>query len=240
MSIVQWTGTASTPWQKVYTNEAPSGKPLDLTLITNAWYDGGQSGSPLYDDMHLAAGLFKFDPELGYPLNRRQLAVAWAMPGASQTSGRTNLQLELWELASPNSPGANPPSQWTLTRYDSTTDTKAVLCFSGSSQQSYASFGLVAGNWAGVKANPASPLWGVGIAYEGQVSQGSATQVTTQLYRVDQNIDSDHRQRAAHAGRDDHHPQARRGWLRHQRPRGAPFAGLSTAIRSGWARRCTR
>ena len=186
LSIVQWTGAAKTPWQKVFTNEGDSQQ--DGTLITNAWDDGAAATPLFYQDMHLAAGLFKFDPQLGYSLNRRQLAVAWPMHATSAIAQRTFLQLELWDLASPNSPGATPPSQWTLTRYDSSTGGRASLCYGGS-QQSYASFGLVAGNWAGVKADPASPLWGVGIAYEGQVGQGSAPLVTTQLYRVDQNID---------------------------------------------------
>ena len=225
LSIMQWTGTATTPWQKVFTNEPP-GSPPDLTLVTNSWFEGNTDRSPRFHDMHLAAGLFKFDPELGYSLNRRQLAVAWAKPQRCDTCDETQITMELWDLASPNSPGATPPSQWTLTRYDNWNNDTLIFCnSSGSGQQNYASFGLVAGNFAGVKANPASPLWGVAVAYESQASPGATTYANTLLFRVDQNIELHHRQRAAHAGRISRHPQARQRCLRHQRPRRAGVAG---------------
>ena len=86
LSIMQWNGTAATPWQKVCTNENGSDRRY---AGHECLVRGQQRRTPRFHDMHLAAGLFKFEPELGYSLNRRQLAVAWTQPQRCFTCDET-------------------------------------------------------------------------------------------------------------------------------------------------------
>ena len=62
-----------------------------------AWYDRMNDDTSSHDnppqryqDIRVAAGLFKFNPELGYPLTRRQIALAYV--------NGSHVEVTLWEL----------------------------------------------------------------------------------------------------------------------------------------------
>lgn len=149
---------------------------------------------PIFSDLGLAAGLFKYDPEDCYSLTRRQLVVGYMdclHNGGSPYSG--GLVLQLLDVASPNSPppaaGGSAPAQWQCTAYSSASLVLAVSAsdYTPSNQlglTARASFALVAGAFAGTRSNPLSPLWGVAVACRLQQDQNNP-QFTIQLGRVD-------------------------------------------------------
>ena len=129
------------------------------TTLANveSWYDGGgpDKVDPQFHDIRLATGLFKFDPNAGFTLDRRQIAVAYKS-GQSLEPYNGVLMVQLLAVGDVGSP------TWAINTLTWNTQAHCI----GHLGLQRSSFSLVAGAWAGVKANPASPLWGVAVAYE--------------------------------------------------------------------------
>ena len=142
-----------------------------------------------YPDIRVAAGLFKFNPELGYPLTRRQVALAYV--------NSSHVEVTLWELQKPGE-GGNTGQTDVLVPYSTTNGKISSLpipfCTGNGGTNSIS---LVAGNFAGVKAKQPDtpPVWGLAVAYE-----VSATQVGATVLRVDQGVDWVRGSLSDHAG----------------------------------------
>ena len=141
-----------------------------VTVATvEAWYDRADQSEfapPVHFwDNRMTTGLFKYAPGAGYPLNRRQIALAYQ-------TGNGQLAIQLWDLL-PNR---------TLAPF-----TAATTQFCNGTHNS---FSLVAGNFAGVKApQPQTlPLWGLAVAYESTITSEG---VVALLYQVHQLNDND-------------------------------------------------
>ena len=131
-----------------------------------------------YQDIRVAAGLFKFNPETGYPLTRRQIALAYV--------NGSHIEVTLWELQKPGE-GGNTGQTDVLVPYSTTNGKISSLpipfCASDGGTNSIS---LVAGNFAVVKAKQPNtlPVWGLAVAYE-----SDPTVVGVNVLRVDQGVD---------------------------------------------------
>ena len=124
---------------------------------------------PHYQDIRVAAGVFKFNPEKGYPLTRRQIALAYVNRDTDN-----KIQLELWEQLPPITPG-----------FHQYADVALDFCHGHGEANSIS---LVAGNFAGVQAKQPDtpPVWGLAVAYE---SANPTEGVAASVFRVDQGVD---------------------------------------------------